>query len=216
MDQAGGIGAATSTAIELNLRVFTYRELAEATEDFTEELGRGAFGIVYKGFLKVGGDSEVVVAVKKLDRLAQENEKEFKNEVKVIGQIHHKNLVRLNWFCNEGQSRMIVYEFLPNGTLADYLSRRPRPSWEDRRRIAVGIARGILYLHEECIEKIIHCDIKPQNILLDEYYSPRIADFGLAKLLMMNQTHTLTNIRGTKGYLATEWFRNSPITSNQK
>uniref|UniRef100_A0A1J3ILA5 Receptor-like serine/threonine-protein kinase n=1 Tax=Noccaea caerulescens TaxID=107243 RepID=A0A1J3ILA5_NOCCA len=213
LDQTRGIGAATATAIELNLRVFTYRELAEATGDFMEELGRGAFGIVYKGFLKFSGGSEITVAVKKLDRVAQENEKEFNNEVKVIGQIHHKNLVRLIGFCNEGQSRMIVYEFLPNGTLADFLFRRPRPSWEDRRRIAVGIARGILYLHEECSEQIIHCDIKPQNILLDEYYSPRISDFGLAKLMMMNQTHTLTNIRGTKGYVATEWFRNSPITS---
>ncbi|CAH8363430.1 unnamed protein product [Eruca vesicaria subsp. sativa] len=210
-NQGGVIGSAT--AVELNLRVFTYGELLEATGDFMEELGRGAFGIVYKGFLKLGNDSEVTVAVKKLDRVAQENEKDFKNEVKVIGQIHHKNLVRLIGFCNEGKCRMIVYEFIPHGTLADFLFRRPRPSWEDRRRIAIEIARGILYLHEECTEQIIHCDIKPQNILLDEFYSPRISDFGLAKLLMMNQTHTLTNIRGTKGYVAPEWFRNNPITS---
>ncbi|CAN6912573.1 unnamed protein product [Brassica oleracea] len=204
-------GAATAT--DLNLRVFTYRDLVVATGDFVEELGRGAFGIVYKGVLKVSGDSEVNVAVKKLDRVAQESEKEFKNEVKVIGQIHHKNLVKLIGFCDEGQSRLIVYELLPNGTLAGFLFRRPRPSWEDRRRIAVEVARGILYLHEECSEQIIHCDIKPQNILLDEHNNPRISDFGLAKLLMINQTHTLTNIRGTKGYVATEWFRNSPITS---
>ncbi|CAN7089839.1 unnamed protein product [Brassica rapa subsp. narinosa] len=210
-NQGGDMGVAT--AVELNLRVFTYGELLAATGDFMEELGRGAFGIVYKGFLKLSNDSEVTVAVKKLDRVAQENEKEFKNEVKVIGQIHHKNLVRLIGFCNEGHSRMIVYEFIPHGTLAGFLFRRPRPSWEDRRRIAIGIARGILYLHEECSEQIIHCDIKPQNILLDEYYNPRISDFGLAKLLMMDQTHTLTNIRGTKGYVAPEWFRNSPITS---
>nr|VDD39430.1 unnamed protein product [Brassica oleracea] len=193
--------------------VFTYRELVVATGDFMDELGRGGFGIVYKGFIKISGGDEVAVAVKKLDRVAQENEKEFKNEVKVIGQIHHKNLVRLIGFCNEGHSRLIVYEFIPHGTLADFLFRRPRPSWEDRKRIAVGIARGILYLHEECKEQIIHCDIKPQNILLDASYNPRISDFGLAKLLMMNQTHTLTNIRGTKGYVAPEWFRNSPITS---
>ncbi|KAL0746874.1 hypothetical protein Bca101_028876 [Brassica carinata] len=210
-NQGGDIGVAT--AVELNLRVFTYGELLAATGDFMEELGRGAFGIVYKGFLKLSNDSEVTVALKKLDRVAQENEKEFKNEVKVIGQIHHKNLVRLIGFCNEGHSRMIVYEFIPHGTLANFLFRRPRPSWEDRRRISIGIARGILYLHEECSEQIIHCDIKPQNILLDEYYNPRISDFGLAKLLMMDQTHTLTNIRGTKGYVAPEWFRNSPITS---
>ncbi|VVB17544.1 unnamed protein product [Arabis nemorensis] len=215
LKQARDITAATdsSTAVELNLRVFTYSELVAATKDFTEELGRGAFGIVYKGFFKVTADSEVTVAVKKLDRVARENEKEFNNEIKAIGQTHHKNLVRLIGLCNEGQSRLIVYEFLPHGTLAEYLFRRPRPSWEDRRKIAFGIARGILYLHEECSEQIIHCDIKPQNILLDENYGPRISDFGLAKLLMMNQTHTLTNIRGTKGYVAAEWFRNSPITT---
>ncbi|CDY51637.1 BnaCnng21290D [Brassica napus] len=193
--------------------VFTYRELVVATGDFMDELGRGGFGIVYKGFITISGGDEVAVAVKKLDRVAQENEKEFKNEVRVIGQIHHKNLVRLIGFSNEGHSRLIVYEFIPHGTLADFLFRRPRPSWEDRKRIAVGIARGILYLHEDCKEQIIHCDIKPQNILLDASYNPRISDFGLAKLLMMNQTHTLTNIRGTKGYVAPEWFRNSPITS---
>ncbi|CAF2017640.1 unnamed protein product [Brassica napus] len=211
--QARDIGPATSTAVELNLRVFTYRELVVATGDFMDELGRGGFGIVYKGFITISGGDEVAVAVKKLDRVAQENEKEFKNEVRVIGQIHHKNLVRLIGFSNEGHSRLIVYEFIPHGTLADFLFRRPRPSWEDRKRIAVGIARGILYLHEDCKEQIIHCDIKPQNILLDASYNPRISDFGLAKLLMMNQTHTLTNIRGTKGYVAPEWFRNSPITS---
>ncbi|KAF8083760.1 hypothetical protein N665_0754s0016 [Sinapis alba] len=204
---------ARDNAFELNLRVFTYKELAEATGNFMEELGRGAYGIVYKGVLKMVHDSQVTVAVKKLDRVVQDNEKEFRNEVKAIGQTYHKNLVRLIGFCNEGQSRLIVYEYLPHGTLASFLFKRPRPNWKDRRRIAVEIARGILYLHEECCEQIIHCDIKPQNILLDVSYNPRISDFGLAKLLRMNQTNTLTNIRGTKGYVATEWFRNSPITS---
>ncbi|CAH8362047.1 unnamed protein product [Eruca vesicaria subsp. sativa] len=194
-------------------RVFTYKELEEATEYFKEELGRGAYGIVYKGVLKMIDDSQVTVAVKKLDRVVQEGEKEFNNEVRAIGQTYHKNLVRLIGFCNEGQSRLIVYEYLPRGTLASFLFKRPRPNWKDRRRIAVEIARGILYLHKECCEQIIHCDIKPQNILLDESCSPRISDFGLAKLLRMNQTNTLTNIRGTKGYVATEWFRNSPISS---
>lgn len=108
---------------------------------------------------------------------------------------------------------MIVYEYLPHGTLASFLFKRPRPNWKDRRIIAVEISHGILYLHEECCEQILHCDIKPQNILLDESYSPRISDLGLAKLLRMKQTNTLTNIRGTKGYVATEWFRNSPISS---
>ncbi|XP_010547742.1 PREDICTED: G-type lectin S-receptor-like serine/threonine-protein kinase RLK1 [Tarenaya hassleriana] len=200
--------------VESNLRVFTYKELKEATREFKEELGRGAFGIVYKGAVKTAGVAiSIVVAVKKLDRVVQESDKEFKNEVKVIAKTHHKNLVKLVGFCNEGQNRLIVYEFLPYGTLASFLFSRPRPNWRERRRMAMEIARGIVYLHEECNEQIVHCDIKPQNILLDEYYGAKISDFGLAKTLMMNQTHTQTNIRGTKGYVAPEWFRNSPITA---
>ena len=108
---------------------------------------------------------------------------------------------------------MLVYELLSNCTLASLLFGDSKPSWNLRIQIVVGIARGLLYLHEECNTQIIHCDIKPQNILLDEYYNARIADFGLAKLLMMDQSQTRTAIRGTKGYVAPEWFRNMPITT---
>ena len=156
--------------------------------------------------------SSVLVAVKKLNRSVQDYEREFKTEVNVIGQTHHKNLVRLLGFCDEGLHRLLVYEFLSNGTLASFLFRDLKPSWNQRIQIAVGIARGLWYLHEECSNQIIHCDIKPQNILLDNYYNVRISDFGLAKLLRMNQSKTHTNIRGTKGYVAPEWFRNMPIT----
>ena len=137
--------------------------------------------------------SNVLVAVKKLDSLFQENSyKEFKTEVNVIGQTHHKNLVRLLGFCDKGLHRLLVYEFLNNGTLASFLYRDSKASWNLRVQIAVGIARGLLYLHEECSTHIIHCDIKPQNILLDDYYNARISDFGLAKHMIMNQgkTHT--------------------------
>ncbi|XP_052179350.1 G-type lectin S-receptor-like serine/threonine-protein kinase RLK1 [Diospyros lotus] len=198
---------------ETSLRRFTYEELDVATNGFGEELGRGAFGIVYKGVVQMGG-SRQVVAVKKLDRVAQQKEKEFKTEVNVIGRTHHKNLVQLLGFCEEGQHRMLVYEFLSNGTLSSLLFGDPKPSWNLRTEIALGIARGLVYLHEECTTQIIHCDIKPQNILLDEYYNARISDFGLAKLLMMNQSKTMaTTIRGTKGYVASEWFNNKPITA---
>ncbi|XP_052179531.1 G-type lectin S-receptor-like serine/threonine-protein kinase RLK1 [Diospyros lotus] len=198
---------------ETSLRSFTYKELDVATNGFGEELGRGAFGIVYKGVVQMGG-SRQVVAVKKLDRVAQQKEKEFKTEVNVIGRTHHKNLVRLLGFCEEGQHRMLVYEFLSNGTLSSFLFGDTKPSWNLRTEIALGIARGLVYLHEECTTQIIHCDIKPQNILLDEYYNARISDFGLAKLLMMNQSKTMaTTIRGTKGYVASEWFNNKPITA---
>ncbi|KAL2507949.1 receptor-like protein kinase 1 [Forsythia ovata] len=198
-------------AAGVNLRGFTYKELALATDGFKEELGRGAFGIVYKGVMPMG--SQTTIAVKKLDRVAQDTEKEFKTEVNVIGQTHHKNLVRLLGFCEEGPHRLLVYEYMNNGTLASFLFGDLKPNWNQRIQIAMGIARGLAYLHEECSTQIIHCDIKPQNILLDEYYNARISDFGLAKLLMINQSRTLTNIRGTKGYVAPEWFRNTQVTA---
>uniref|UniRef100_A0A2N9J920 non-specific serine/threonine protein kinase n=1 Tax=Fagus sylvatica TaxID=28930 RepID=A0A2N9J920_FAGSY len=201
------------TAVEMNLRSFTYKELVEATDGFKEELGKGAFGVVYKGSMKMS--SNVLVTVKKLKSSFQDSEKEFKTEVTVIGQTHHKNLVRLLGFCDEGQQRLLVYEFMSNDTLASFLFGDLKPNWNQRIHIAIGIARGLLYLHEECSTQIIHCDIKPQNILLDGYYNARISDFGLAKRLIMDQSKTHTNIRGTKGYVAPEWFRNMPVTAKE-
>ncbi|XP_021832245.1 G-type lectin S-receptor-like serine/threonine-protein kinase LECRK3 [Prunus avium] len=197
--------------LDSNLYSFSYRELQEATNGFTEELGRGAFGVVYKGTIQIG--SGIQVAVKKLNCVIQDGEKEFKTELRVIGKTHHKNLVCLVGYCDEGQHRLLVYEFLSNGTLAGFLFADTKPSWTQRIEIACGVAKGLLYLHEECSTQVIHCDIKPQNILLDDYYTARISDFGLAKLLMLNQSHTHTAIRGTKGYVAPEWFRNMPITA---
>ncbi|KAB2080459.1 hypothetical protein ES319_A05G069200v1 [Gossypium barbadense] len=198
-------------AVETNLRTFTYEELANATNEFKEDLRRGSFGIGYKGTLPTSYVSQV--AVKRLNTVVHDNaEKEFKTEVHVIGQTHHRNLVRLLGFCDDGDNRLLVYEYLSNGSLASFLFCGSRPSWSQRTQIALGIARGLLYLHEECSTQIIHCDIKPQNILLDEHYNAKISDFGLAKLLLMNQSHTNTAIRGTKGYVAAEWFRNLPIT----
>ncbi|XP_050369361.1 LOW QUALITY PROTEIN: G-type lectin S-receptor-like serine/threonine-protein kinase RLK1 [Argentina anserina] len=197
-----------------NLHAFSYEELLKATNGFNEELGKGAFGVVYKGILQIF--SGVQVAVKKLRFVSQDSEKEFKAELNIIGRLmitHHKNLVRLVGYCDEEQERLLVYEFLSNGTLANYLFADTRPGWRQRIDVAYGVARGLQYLHEECSTQIIHCDIKPQNILLDDYYNARIADFGLAKLLMMNQSRTRTAIRGTKGYVAPEWFRNMPITT---
>ncbi|KAB1228039.1 G-type lectin S-receptor-like serine/threonine-protein kinase RLK1 [Morella rubra] len=191
---------ANSSVADMNWRRFTYKELVEATDGFKEELGKGAFGVVYKG--KIQMRSTVLAAVKKLHSSYQGSDREFKTEVNIIGQTHHKNLVRLLGFCDEGQQRLLVYEFLSNGTLADFLFGDSRPCWNRRIQIATAIARGLLYLHEECSTQIIHCDIKPQNILLDDYYTARISDFGLAKLLMMDQSHTNTGIRGTKGYVA--------------
>ncbi|CAL9129961.1 unnamed protein product [Musa textilis] len=204
-------GQPPSSLPTLSLRSFTYPELEEATNSFKEALGSGASGVVYMGFLKDGAGTRV--AVKKLDKVSRETEKEFMNEVISIGQTHHKNLVRLVGFCCQGADRLLVYEFMSNGSLMALLSGEVRPSWDQRVQIALGIARGLLYLHEECISQIIHCDIKPQNVLLDDNLVPRIADFGLAKLLKTDQTRTKTDIRGTKGYVAPEWFKNAGVTA---
>ncbi|XP_062011873.1 G-type lectin S-receptor-like serine/threonine-protein kinase LECRK3 [Rosa rugosa] len=197
--------------LDTNLHSFSHKELEEATNGFNEELGRGSFGVVYKGIIQIG--SGVQVAVKKLNCWIQDGEKEFKTELNIIGRTHHKNLVHLVGYCDEGQQRSLVYEFLSNGTLAGFLFGDEKPSWRQRMEIAYGVAKGLLYLHEECTTQIIHCDIKPQNILLDDNYNARISDFGLAKLLMTNQSKTHTDIRGTKGYVAPEWFRNMAITT---
>ena len=121
--------------------------------------------------------------------------------MQVIGKTHHKNLVRLLGYCAEGKSeRLLVYEYMSNGTLADRLFKSERlPDWSERVQIALDVARGILYLHEECETPIIHCDIKPQNILMDDFWTAKISDFGLAKLLNPEQTKTFTMVRGTRG-----------------
>lgn len=134
-------------------------------------------------------------------------------EVQTIGQTFHKNLVRLFGFCNEGTERLLVYEFMANGSLNEFLFGDNKPHWNLRVQVALGVARGLLYLHEECSTQIIHCDIKPQNILLDDNFGAKISDFGIAKLLRANQTQTNTGIRGTRGYVAPEWFKNIGITS---
>ncbi|KAL6187987.1 hypothetical protein ACLB2K_039382 [Fragaria x ananassa] len=194
----------------MNLKCFTYEELKEATDEFKEELGRGASATVYKGVLPC--DRGKCVAVKILDAKVGQGDMEFDAEVRAIGRTNHRNLVQLLGYCNEGQHRVLVYEFMSNGTLAGFLFGEARASWFQRRQIALGVSKGLLYLHEECSSQIVHCDIKPQNILLDDSFTARISDFGLAKLLRLDQTRTITGIRGTKGYVAPEWFRNSPIT----
>ncbi|KAK1564688.1 hypothetical protein Q3G72_009260 [Acer saccharum] len=206
-----GNNAQDSSVSDTNLRCFIYKELEEATNGFKEELGRGSFGIVYKGVLRSG--SRNAIAVKKLDKLAQEREREFKTELGAIGRTHHKNLVQLLGFCDEGVHRVLVYEFMSNGTLANLLFAIPKPDWYLRVRIALEIAKGLVYLHEECNIPIIHCDIKPQNILLDQHFIAKISDFGLSKLLLSNHSRTLTMIRGTRGYVAPEWFKNVPVTA---
>ncbi|CAN0902032.1 G-type lectin S-receptor-like serine/threonine-protein kinase LECRK2 [Linum grandiflorum] len=195
-----------------NLMSFDYKEMELATGGFKQILGSGSSGTVYKGVLNQSTNSERLVAVKKN---GQNDSRLFTTEMKLISGTNHKSLVKLVGFCNEGEHCLLVYEFMSNGSLADSLFTTTRPTidWYTRTQIAYSVARGLVYLHEECSTQIIHCDIKPQNILLDGAMTARISDFGLSKLMKPDQTKTMTAIRGTKGYLAPEWFRNVPITA---
>ncbi|KAK4490085.1 hypothetical protein RD792_000740 [Penstemon davidsonii] len=194
---------------------FSYKELHKATKGFKEKLGAGGFGAVYKGVLA----NRTVAAVKQLEGIEQ-GEKQFRMEVATISSTHHLNLVRLIGFCSEGKHRLLVYEFMKNSSLDNFLFLSEEQSgkhlnWEYRYNIALTTARGITYLHEECRDCIVHCDIKPENILLDENYNAKVSDFGLAKLVNPkdHRYRTLTSVRGTRGYLAPEWIANLPITS---
>jgi hypothetical protein len=199
--------------IGVNFREFTLQELREATNGFNNSLGQGASGRVYSGTL-TSEDTKIDIAVKELNKGGEKSEKEFTTELKIIGRTHHRNLVRLLGFCVENDQRLLVYELMPNGTLSDFLFKEgERPTWYQRSEMALEIAKGLHYLHEECEAQIIHCDIKPENVLLDANYTAKIADFGLSKLLNKQQTRTDTNVRGTIGYMAPEWLRMAPITA---
>ncbi|CAN6335946.1 unnamed protein product [Urochloa humidicola] len=189
---------------------FKYMELRRATKNFSEKLGEGGFGSVYKGCLT----NSVIIAVKSLDRVHQ-GEKQFRAEVSSIGIIQHINLVKLIGFCCEGDKRLLVYEYMPNRSLDAHLFQTQGATldWAARYQIALGVARGLAYLHHSCRDCIIHCDIKPQNILLDISFLPKIADFGMAKFLGRDINRVMTTMRGTIGYMAPEWISGTAITS---
>lgn len=195
---------------DVSLQAFTFEDLSRATNDFSEELGRGASGTVYKGVLQ---DSKKLVAVKRLEKEVAEGDRVFRTELTTIGKTYHRNLVRLLGYCLDETNKLLVFEHMSNGSLAEILFKPDnRPRWEERVKLARDISRGILYLHEECETQIIHCDIKPQNILMDGNWCAKISDFGIAKLLKQDQTNTTTGIRGTRGYVAPEWYQKQPVT----
>ncbi|RWW03931.1 hypothetical protein GW17_00032877 [Ensete ventricosum] len=199
-----------SKAVGGALVPFRYAELQHATKNFSHKLGEGGFGSVFKGSLP----DSTVIAVKKLEGLRQ-GEKQFRTEVSTIGTIQHVNLLRLLGFCSEGDKKLLVYEFMPKGSLDTLLFQATSTAldWKTRYQIAVGTARGLAYLHEQCRDCIIHCDIKPENILLDQSFVPKVGDFGLAKLVGRDFSRVLTTMRGTRGYLAPEWIAGVAITA---
>ncbi|KAL6201334.1 hypothetical protein ACLB2K_025048 [Fragaria x ananassa] len=191
-----------------HLKRFSYRELQLATSNFSSKniLGQGGYGVVYKGCLP----NRTLVAVKRLRDPNFTGEVQFQTEVEMIGLALHRHLLRLFGFCMTTNERLLVYPYMPNGSVADRLREtcRDRPSldWNRRLCIALGAARGLVYLHEQCNPKIIHRDVKAANILLDENFEAVVGDFGLAKLLDQRESHVTTAVRGTVGHIAPEYL----------
>lgn len=196
-------------------QTFTFRELAAATKNFRPEclLGEGGFGRVYKGRLESGQ----VVAVKQLDRNGLQGNREFLVEVLMLSLLHHPNLVNLIGYCADGDQRLLVYEFMPLGSLEDHLHDLPPDKepldWNTRMKIAAGAAKGLEYLHDKANPPVIYRDLKSSNILLDEGFHPKLSDFGLAKLGPVgDKTHVSTRVMGTYGYCAPEYAMTGQLT----
>ncbi|KAG2682215.1 hypothetical protein I3843_11G182700 [Carya illinoinensis] len=201
----------------ISARVFTFRELCVATQNFHSEnlLGEGGFGRVYKGRI---ASTNQVVAVKQLDRNGFQGNREFLVEVLMLSLLHHPNLVNLVGYCADGDQRILVYEYMPNGSLEDHLldiapNRKPL-DWNTRMKIAEGAARGLEYLHETADPPVIYRDFKASNILLDENFKPKLSDFGLAKLGPTgDKSHVSTRVMGTYGYCAPEYALTGQLTT---
>ena len=195
---------------ECSLRSFSFDELVKATGGFTEEVGRGSFGAVYSG---TTGDGNRRIAVKRLEKIVDEGEREFRAEITAIARTHHRNLVKLIGFCIDGSRKLLVYEYVSNGSLANLLFKAAEHlPWKERLKLALDVARGVQYLHEECEVRIIHCNLKPQNILMDEAWTAKISDFGLSRLLKPEQPRSRPGDDGTSGYLAPEWQKEASVS----
>ncbi|KZV15011.1 putative LRR receptor-like serine/threonine-protein kinase [Dorcoceras hygrometricum] len=189
-----------------NLRCFTFKELQHATDNYSSKniLGTGGFGNVYKGKLADG----TLVAVKRLkDLTGTTGESQFRTELEMISLAVHRNLLRIIGYCATPNERLLVYPYMSNGSVAARLrGGKPALDWNARKRIAIGAARGLLYLHEQCDPKIIHRDVKAANVLLDDFFEAIVGDFGLAKLLDHAESHVTTAVRGTVGHIAPEYL----------
>ncbi|XP_040942100.1 G-type lectin S-receptor-like serine/threonine-protein kinase SD2-5 [Gossypium hirsutum] len=183
---------------------FSYEELKNVTKNFSNKVDEGGYGSVFHGTLPSGSE----IAVKHLVGFGAVN-KSFVAEVQTIGSIHHFNLVSLVGFCAQKFNRLLVNKYMANGPLDRWIFNKNYESalrWHIRKKIIIDIAKGLAYLHEGCLQKIIHLDIKPQNILLDENFNARVSDFGLSKLIGRDQSRVVTTIKGTPGYMAPEWL----------
>ncbi|KAJ0238662.1 receptor-like protein kinase [Hirschfeldia incana] len=184
---------------------FKLEDLEEATDGFRIQIGKGGSGSVFKGVLKDGSQ----VAVKRIEG-EEKGEREFRSEVAAIASVQHKNLVRLYGYSSVNRQRFLVYDFIPNSSLDVWIfgNRRTRGclTWDQRYQVAVDVAKALAYLHHDCRSKILHLDVKPENILLDENYRAVVTDFGLSKLIARDVSKVVTEIRGTCGYLAPEWL----------
>ncbi|XP_066315171.1 probable serine/threonine-protein kinase PBL23 [Miscanthus floridulus] len=197
-------------------RALTFSQLGAATDGFSEQnlLGEGGFGRVYKGLLD---DTREVIAVKQLDRNGFQGNREFLVEVLMLSLLHHPNLVKLLGYSTDSDQRILVYEYMPKGSLEDHLldlppNWKPLP-WHTRMQIAVGAAKGIEYLHEVANPPVIYRDLKASNILLDRDFNAKLSDFGLAKLGPMgDQSHVSTRVMGTYGYCAPEYAMTGKLT----
>ncbi|KAL8038019.1 hypothetical protein ABFS82_11G076300 [Erythranthe guttata] len=200
---------------QIAAQTFTFRELANATNNFRPDcfLGEGGFGRVYKGRLSTGQ----AVAVKQLDRNGLQGNREFLVEVLMLSLLHHPNLVSLMGYCADGDQRLLVYEFMPLGSLEDHLHDLPPDKealdWSTRMKIAAGAARGLEYLHDKANPPVIYRDFKSSNILLGEEFAPKLSDFGLAKLGPTgDKSHVSTRVMGTYGYCAPEYAMTGQLT----
>nr|XP_043632860.1 proline-rich receptor-like protein kinase PERK5 [Erigeron canadensis] len=204
--------ASPNMPLALSQSQFSYDDLATATGGFAQYnlLGQGGFGLVHKGVLPNGQE----VAVKSLKAGSGQGEREFQAEVEIISRVHHRYLVSLVGYCISDGQRMLVYEYVPNNTLEFHLHGKAQAvmDWQTRMRIALGSAKGLAYLHEDCHPRIIHRDIKSANILLDHEYEAKVADFGLARLASANDTHVSTRVMGTFGYLAPEYAQSGKLS----
>ncbi|TKY75386.1 Proline-rich receptor protein kinase PERK5 [Spatholobus suberectus] len=201
-----------TVALGFNQSSFTYDELSAATGGFAQRnlVGQGGFGYVHKGVLPNGKE----IAVKSLKSTGGKGDREFQAEADVISRVHHRHLVSLVGYCISESKKLLVYEFVPNKTLEFHLHGKGRPvmDWDTRIKIAIGSAKGLAYLHEDCHPRIIHRDIKGANILLENNFEAKVADFGLAKFSQDTNTHVSTRVMGTFGYLAPEYASSGKLT----